>query len=386
MDAMIQTDIEDFLPPADGQASFVVSAGDFTKAVARAMRPIARSGIPILNCVLVTSESGTVTVTGTDMDTMISSSLAIRRGHDYRFAVDAAMLHAAIRHFAAEEPITFTQSKRAARVDLQCGSFRGSLKTEDAEDFPATTKSHLPFEFEIEGKELATLLDRPWMAMATDETRYLLCGVHFHRHGEILRAACCSNAAVAYYESALPDGAINLPPITIPRRAAGEMRKLIGDDMVKIGVSESRFWMQNGSVVFGTKMIDGGFPDYTAIIPKTNEIALRVEAKALSRAIDMVADFSKIGNFRVIRIKAANNQVEVSASEHDRGEACVEIAPPQASFTHEFEVGLNATGLREICTGAAGDLEILIKDGASAVVVNDLGDAAALFVLSSYKI
>ena len=64
-----------------------------------------------------------------------------------------------------------------------------------------------------------------------------------------------------------------MPAIILPRKAVGELRKLLDDQEgdVQVSLSETRVEFSFGLVTLTSKLIDGSFPDYTRVIPQGND-------------------------------------------------------------------------------------------------------------------
>src|SRR5262249_46082087 len=152
------------------------------------------------------------------------------------------------------------------------------------------------------------LIDRSRFAISTEETRYYLNGIYLHVPGAPvegkdgkaegktadgkgidskggdskgidskgidgkgidgkpggLRAVATDGHRLARVEVALPEGAIGMPGVIVPRKTVGELRKLIeeSEEPVEIGLSDTRIRFAFDSVVLSSKLIDGNFPDY----------------------------------------------------------------------------------------------------------------------------
>ena len=76
--------------------------------------------------------------------------------------------------------------------------------------------------------------------------------------------------------------------VILPRKAVGELRKLLDDydGEVSVGLSETRAEFGFGAVRLTSKLIDGTFPDYQRVIPKENLNKLMVSKSEFSKAIE----------------------------------------------------------------------------------------------------
>ena len=80
--------------------------------------------------------------------------------------------------------------------------------------------------------ELRRLIDRTRFAISTEETRYYLNGIFLHALDDgaaRLRTVATDGHRLARVEVALPEGAAGMPPVIVPRKTVGELRKLIDE-------------------------------------------------------------------------------------------------------------------------------------------------------------
>ena len=129
----------------------------------------------------------------------------------------------------------------------------------------------------------------------------------------MLRAVATDGHRLAQSQVALPEGAAGMPGIIVPRKTVLEVVKLIeGDDTeVQVSLSSSKIRFSAGHLVLTSKLIDGTFPDYERVIPRSNDKTLDVDAKSFSDAVDRVSTIS-LEKSRAVKLDAVGRQ-------HDAG-------------------------------------------------------------------
>ena len=82
-----------------------------------------------------------------------------------------------------------------------------------------------------------------------------------------------------------------MPGIILPRKTVHELHRLMEDsgEMVKVGVSPAKARFGIGTITLTSKLIDGTFPDYGRVIPKSNDKDLRVPNADFKSAVDLVS-------------------------------------------------------------------------------------------------
>jgi DNA polymerase-3 subunit beta len=193
---------------------------------------------------------------------------------------------------------------------------------------------------------------------------------------------------LARVEIALPDGAAGMPPVIVPRKTIGEVRKLIddleSDAAVDVRLSNSRIRFTLGSAVLRSRLIDGTFPDYERVIPTANDKLLVAPNKDLSAAIDRVATIST-DRSRAVKLSLAASRLTLSAVSPEAGRAVEELDVTYPS--EPLEIGFNARYMLDMSGQIEGDdIELAIADAASPIVVRDPKDNSTLYVLMPMRV
>ena len=185
-----------------------------------------------------------------------------------------------------------SRSSRTARrreITVRAGRSVFNLPTLPADEFPAIGEEQLGVRFAMPAADLAKLIDKTRFAISTEETRYYLNGIHVHATkggaAAMLRGVATDGHRLARVEVALPKGAEQIPPIIVPRKTVGEIRKLLEGETgeVEVSVSPTRIQFSLSRSVLVSRLIDGTFPEYERVIPAGNEKIAALEAKEFER-------------------------------------------------------------------------------------------------------
>jgi DNA polymerase-3 subunit beta len=261
------------------------------------------------------------------------------------------------------------------------------LPTLPVEDFPAISSSDLPVNFALTAADLRDLIDATRFAISTEETRYYLNGIYLHKADDgHLCAVATDGHRLALTRQALPSGASQMPSVILPRKAVGELRKLLDDydGDVSVGLSETRAEFGFGAVRLTSKLIDGTFPDYTRVIPAGNDRIMQVDAASFSAAVDRVSTISSEKS-RSVKMGLKSGVLTLSASNTDASSATEEI---EVTYDGpEMDIGFNARYLLDIAGQVNNDIvEFALADQGSPSLVRAPGDDASLFVLMPMRV
>ena len=286
---------------------FSIERAALLKAVSQAQSVVERRNtIPILANVLIEAAEGEVSFRATDLDIEVVDKAIAQVERAGATTVSATTLHEIVRKLPDGALVSLTSDAAAGRLTVEAGRSNFSLATLPKEDFPVMASSEYASNFTAKAADLRRLFDKSKFAISTEETRYYLNGVYMHiadgDGGKKLRCVATDGHRLARIDCEMPEGAADMPGVIVPRKAVGELRKLLDDDDMKIAVSvsETKVRFATPDISLTSKVIDGTFPDYTRVIPQGNTRKLEVDAADFARAVDRVATVSsEIGRAHV---------------------------------------------------------------------------------------
>lgn len=352
-----------------------------------------RNTIPILSNVLIdASDGGNVRVMATDLDLQVVETMsAASVDQPGAITVSAHLLFDIARKLPEGSQVSLTTSEN--RLEVKAGRSNFKLPTLPRDDFPVIVEGDLPTSFELPARLLAELIDRTRFAISTEETRYYLNGIFLHVTDEdepLLKAAATDGHRLARFTVPRPEGAAGMPDVIVPRKAVGELRKLLEEALdsnvlIDLSASKIRFTMGGeGGVVLTSKLIDGTFPDYSRVIPTANDKLLKVDPKLFYSGVDRVATIAT-EKTRAVKIGLDQDRVTLSVTSPDNGTAAEELA---AEYRSEgLEIGFNANYLKDILGQIDGDtVELHLADAGAPTLIREGEKARALYVLMPMRV
>ena len=352
-----------------------------------------RNTIPILSNVLIDADAGgSVRVMATDLDLQVVESMSASSvDQPGAITVSAHLLFDIARKLPEGSQVSLTTNEN--RLEVKAGRSNFKLPTLPRDDFPVIVEGDLPTSFELPARMLAELIDRTRFAISTEETRYYLNGIFLHVTDEdepLLKAAATDGHRLARFTLPRPEGAAGMPDVIVPRKAVGELRKLLdealdGNVLIDLSASKIRFTLGGeGGVVLTSKLIDGTFPDYSRVIPTANDKLLKVDPKLFFSGVDRVATIAT-EKTRAVKIGLDNDRVTLSVTSPDNGTAAEELA---ADYKAEgLEIGFNANYLKDILGQIDSDMvELHLADAGAPTLIRESEKARALYVLMPMRV
>ena len=348
-----------------------------------------RNTLPILSNVLIEAADGALRLTATDLDMEITDSAPADVARAGSVTAPAGTLFDVVRKLPEGGDIALEFEGETGRLSMRCGRSRFALPTLPASDFQTMAREPAPVSFEIDRDALKRLIDRTRFAISTEETRFYLNGVYIHptsEHGGRLRAVATDGHRLALSETPLPAGADAMEGVILPRKAVSELRRLLEDapETVRIEASSSKLAFVLGAATLTTKLIDGSFPDYQRVIPKSNDRILKIDNRDFAAAVDRVATVSAERS-KSVKMTLGEDRLMLAVNHADTGQGDEELAAEYAS--EALEIGFNARYLLDVAQQIeGGDAVFAFADAASPALVRDAEDDASLFVLMPLRV
>ena len=361
------------------------------KAVSHAQSVVERRNtIPILANVLIEAEDDKVQFRATDLDVEIVDRVQAKVARTGSTTVSAVLLHEIARKLPDGALIVLTADTASSRLTVEAGRSNFSLATLPKEDFPIMASSEYAANFSAKSGDLRRLFDKSRFAISTEETRYYLNGVYMHsatfENSKVLRCVATDGHRLARVDTGLPEGAEELPGVIIPRKTVAEIRKFLDDDEVQIAVSvsETKVRFATPDITLTSKVIEGTFPDYTRVIPASNEKKLEVDADEFARAVDRVSTVSSERS-RAVKLSLEDDQLTLIVNSPDSGAAEEQVAV--AYSDERLEIGFNAKYLLEISGQIDKENAIfMFNSSGDPVLIREGNDLSAVYVVMPMRV
>ena len=348
-----------------------------------------RYTIPILSNVLLKADGDVLTLKATDLDLEVTETTPAAVEQSGATTVPAHMLYDIVRKLpdGAEVMMAVTGDNG---LSLISGRSQFRLQMLPESDFPDLTAGEFSHTFRMACTDFKNLIDRTQFAISTEETRYYLNGIYFHTTDDngttMLRAVATDGHRLAQAQTEAPDGSQGMPGIIVPRKAVGEVQKLLEDPdaSVTIELSDTKIRFTVGQIIMTSKLIDGTFPDYNRVIPAANDKELVLDRATFAAAVDRVSTISS-DRGRAVKLSLTEGQLVLSVNNPDSGSAEEEIAVGYGS--DPLDIGFNSRYLLDITNQLSADeTTFMLADPGSPTLIREQGQAGALYVLMPMRV
>ncbi len=343
-----------------------------------------RQTLPVLANFLVQVQNGQLSLTGTDLEVEMIARSAVDDAQDGETTIPARKLFEIVRALPDGSKVTVSQS--ADKVTVQAGRSRFTLATLPANDFPSVDEVEATERVDVPEATLKELIERTAFAMAQQDVRYYLNGLLFDLAERTLRCVATDGHRLALCEATLEGNPLSKRQIIVPRKGVTELQRLLegGDRALELEVGRSHIRVKRDDVTFTSKLIDGRFPDYAAVIPIGADREVQLDREVLRAALQRAAILSN-EKYRGVRVEVSPGQLRISAHNPEQEEAQEEIEAD--TKVDGLAIGFNVNYLLD-ALNALRDEQVVIqlRDANSSALVREASSEKSRHVVMPLRL
>lgn len=301
-----------------------------------------RTTLPVLSNILVETLEDRLRVRGTDLDISVSVQTPADVERQGAVTVPAKKV-ADIARELPDAPVQL--ESEGGRAILVCGNSKFRLNTLPSEEYPAFPDVPFGEGWKLRGGELQTLSAHTSFAVSGEETRPVLNGVLWQVRGEEMRMVATNGHRLAKMAVQLGVGA-GEEDLIVPPKALQQVERLFdAEDNLEIGRSGSHLGFRTARIEVFTRLIEGPYPNYEQVLPKTHDKECVADRAELTAAIKRMAIVASDQTHRV-RLSFGPEKLALAVQTPDLGEAEDEL--PVQYEGAPIEIGFNAQYLLEV--------------------------------------
>jgi DNA polymerase-3 subunit beta len=318
----------------------------FSRKLALVSRGVsARSTIQLLSGILLEAEEGSVKLSATDMEISIQTSSEAEVEEAGRVVVPARIFNDVVRSLPDGE-LSLTHDRSEGVVRLATRENEYSIRAYAAEDFPQLPKFDKALAFHMTGEALVETVDKVSRSYSRDETRPVLTGILISFEESLVRMVTTDSYRLSIKETELATTFDGSREAIIPARAMQEVGRIFttsDEEQVEVLLSENQALFSIGDVLFGTRLIEGNFPEYKRLLPNTFEREISVSREDLLGTLRRVNLFAQRQTPPVpVTMRFSEGAVEVTVRNGEVGEAREKLP---ANSEDDFQISFNPSYL-----------------------------------------
>lgn len=346
--------------------------------------------LPILNNVLIVAKNGNIRLTSTNLETAVSCLVRGRIEEEGEMTVPSKLFYDYIS-LLKEEKIDLWSDGRV--LQIEAGDYKTKINGLPSSDFPLIPSVVAEKSFVLSADVFREALSQVVFAVANNESRPELSGVLLRFLKNELVLVATDSYRLAERKIKISSENQNETSVIVPARTMIEVNRILSifkdsaetPSEVQISLSENQAVFTFGPVELISRTIEGSFPDYQQIIPKTFQTETKIDREDLMNAVKTASLFSRSGLFDVTLSFDPAGTVKAAAADSTRGE---NTAGTKAAVTGpENSVTLNFRYLLDGLQSVSSEMVLFqMIDGANPCVVRPVGDETGhLYIVMPIK-
>lgn len=281
-----------------------------------------RTTIELLKGILLSTENGTLKLTGSDAEIRIETIVQSEIEEDGKIVLDSKLFGDIVRKL----PDSFVQIETDSNnnVHIYCENSRFTIKGHSAEDYPIFSNVEENEMYSIPQELLKDMIKQTSFAISQDQTKPILMG-------ELLEASNGKTSLVAIdgyrlaVRSCSIDSFTNDIKVIIPGKTLVDINSLMtGEGNINIGFTEKNAVFMLGDTKVVTRLLEGDFIDYNRLLPKEYNSRVRLKTKSLLNSIERASLLSQSEKNNLIKLSIRDG-VMVITSNTDKGNVYEEV-------------------------------------------------------------
>ena len=323
-----------------------------------------KTTMPILECIkLESTDNNHVLVTGTNIDLFIEYNLECEVIEGGAVALESKMFGEIVRKMPEDYVLIEVQDSNDV-TKIECGRSTFSIRGQNPTGFPQSPTIEEQFSLTIEETDLKKIIRKALPFVAVNEgKRPVLTGALFDIKGKSITVVTTDSHRIAAINEDLKDSTGNAK-IVVPGQTLRELLKILRDEgTVKLIAGDRKLLFEFKNFKFVTRLLEGEFLRYEAIISAVNPISMKIEKKtlmdSLERAILLInGDTSSSTDSKVpVRLSLGYDKLDISCM---TGKGQVQDTISADIDGGELEIGFNCRFLLD-AMGVCDDDEIKIE-------------------------
>ncbi|TMV47968.1 DNA polymerase III subunit beta [Paenibacillus mesophilus] len=300
-----------------------------------------RTTIPILTGIKIDVDAGGVTLTASDTEVSIQSTIPIEKeGTEIVQIVTPGSVVLPAKFFTEiikklpSSDVTI-EVKDNFITWISSGTAEIQIVGLDPEEYPLLPQLEENNIVSVSSDLLKAMIRQTTFAVSTSETSPILTGVLWNFSHDRLKLIACDRLRMASREAQIEaEGEIEFHNIVIAGKSLNELNKLLPDQNMPIDivVANNQVLFKIDRIQFYTRILDGAYPDTSKLIPQSFQTHLTIDTRKLADAIDRAYLLSREEKTNIVKMTLKDERtVEVSSSSSELGKVTEQIE------THKLE-------------------------------------------------
>ena len=340
-----------------------------------------KNSLPILDSFLFNLEGNKLTITASDAETRLVTSVDVMNAQGSGlFAVSAKILLDPLEELP-EQPLTFDINDDNLEIFIHFQNGKYNFIGQKGDTYPQQKPlNENAISIMMDAQMLLNGISRSLFATADDELRPVMNGIYFDIHTDDLTFVASDGHKLVRLRNLsvkspglrrdiadrelvrLRNLSVKSPErasFILPKKPANLLKGLLSKEgeMVSIKFDDNNAYINCVNFEMVCRLIEGRYPNYNSVIPQENPFKVTIDRISFLNALKRVSVFSNPAS-SLVKLQLKENEMLVSAQDIDFSTSAEEKIVCSFDGT-ELSIGFKATYLIEILSNINSEEVIL---------------------------
>ncbi len=254
-----------------------------------------RPNLPVLANILLAADDARLRLSATNLEMSITCWIGAKVSQPGAITLPAKTLSDLVANLSPER-VDLSLDTTSQTMRIRCGATKSNIRGIDADEFPSVPTGGQN-DVIVPGAVLKEMIAQTVFAAAKDEARPILTGVYIHFEGDVLTMASADGYRLAVRTTKIDSNFAEPFSMVVPARNLAEVGRIISDEDDEVGITlpggrnTVMFHLRN--VDISSQLLEGKYPDFSAIIPRQYRTQTVMYTSDLLRACQRAEIFAR---------------------------------------------------------------------------------------------
>ena len=362
---------------------FSCEASELKKGLNIAQKAITgKTATPIMSGIYLSAQENKLILRGSDLNISIETQVNVKTEEPGAVLINAKIISDLMGKLSGEV-FLYEEGKE---VFVKSGDLNVyNMPKMNVDDYPAFPELDAKEKIEMTDAAFNDLVYMTEFACATDDSRPLFTGILVEvKEGKIIFVGTNTHRlSIKCKEIQANDMSC-----VIPAKVLSEIRNISQSfsdpQTISLGVLYNQTMLTVGDTKIVTRLLDGRFPDYRRVIPKSFTLTANVVRQDLITILDRVVLFSKATDHSTVKMNFENNKLLITASGTDIGSAKEEI--PCEMEGNSLKIAFNAAYIMDVLKHSNTEKITFRLNSALTPGIVDNGDSDFYYIVTPVRV
>jgi DNA polymerase-3 subunit beta len=324
-----------------------------------------RNTMPILANILVNATEKEIEITGTDLEVGLKTHFPAQIKEAGSITLSGKKIFEVVKSLPEGKVVTFEETGDLT-MQITSGESKFKVLCLPKEDYPQVPEAKFEKKIVFPLDMFQEMIDRVYFAI-TQEQRYYLSGALLIIKDKSMQLVSTDGHRLAYTANSVKELKVeNEIRAIVAKKTLSELRKF-EDETIEFDLDESNLFFKVENRTLISRIIEGKFPDFEAVIPKDNPNTFTVSREEITESVRRVSLFSTERS-KGIKFFIEKDEIRLFSSNPEMGEAQDRVA---IDYKGEgLEIGFNSQYLLDFLSAVKSErVQFEFKDSNSSVLI-----------------